>query len=126
MTHPPMTIEQKVEVGEEMNRKASSQYPTTSEPRGALPANDRVCGPQWQFMLRRWRALSGLSLSEAARRIGCSKAHLHDLEAGRSANPSIVLMRGISRTYGRAVTEVTFYAAGFGEPFAPAKVEGRS
>ena len=28
-----MTIEQKVEVGEEMNRKASSQYPTTSEPR---------------------------------------------------------------------------------------------
>lgn len=31
---------------------------------------------------------AGLSLSQAANRVGMTKAHLHDLESGRSGNPT--------------------------------------
>lgn len=46
--------------------------------------------------LRAARQRAGLSLSKLAERAGCTKTHIHDLEAGRSANPTINLLIGIS------------------------------
>jgi DNA-binding XRE family transcriptional regulator len=85
-----------------------------------------VGGYWWRNHIRHWRAVAGLSLSEAARRIGCSKAHLHDLESGRSANPSIALLRGIAETYGRGLMEVAYYAAGLGEKPSEGTQDGAS
>lgn len=39
------------------------------------------------------------SLSQAAAIIGCTKAHLWELETGRADNPGIKLLHGISRAY---------------------------
>lgn len=78
-----------------------------------------VGGSVWRYQLRHWRGCMKMSLSEASRKIGCTKAHLHSLESGRSANPSITLLLGISSAYGRGLMEVAYYAAGLGEPAAP-------
>lgn len=42
------------------------------------------------------REEKGMSLSETADLIGCTKSHLWDLERGRSTNPTIKTLAGIS------------------------------
>ena len=41
----------------------------------------------------------GLSLREAAKLIGCTKPHLHDIEKGTSRNPSAKILNGFVSTY---------------------------
>ena len=45
-------------------------------------------------LLERQRKYLNLSLSEAAKLIGCTKPHLHDIEKGKSANPTVSLLIG--------------------------------
>jgi transcriptional regulator with XRE-family HTH domain len=49
--------------------------------------------------LRLARESRGLSLSAAARGAGITKAHLHDLEAGRSSNPCVSTLAGLAKAY---------------------------
>lgn len=49
--------------------------------------------------LRAARDGLGLSLSAAARLAGITKAHLHDMEAGRSQNPCVSTLMGLAKTY---------------------------
>lgn len=62
--------------------------PPTPEPR-PFPA-----------LIRHWREVAKLSLSKAAARAGITKAHLHELEAGRSHNPTIATLAGLAAAYG--------------------------
>lgn len=41
-----------------------------------------------------------LSLSQAAKKVGCTKPHLHDIEKGKSCNPSVAILKGFVRVYG--------------------------
>lgn len=50
-------------------------------------------------ILRRVRSKSGLSLSEAARRAGMTKAHLWQLEDGRSDNPTAKTLKALADLY---------------------------
>ena len=47
--------------------------------------------------LRQGRERKGLSLQKLADKIGASKAHIWDLEMGRTTNPSLEILVGISR-----------------------------
>jgi len=49
--------------------------------------------------IRHEREQRGMSLSEAARRAGITKAHLHDLESGRSRNPCVSTLAGLTKAY---------------------------
>lgn len=49
--------------------------------------------------LRACRASRDLSLTAAARLAGITKAHLHDMEAGRSLNPCVSTLAGLSKAY---------------------------
>lgn len=51
-------------------------------------------------MLRTARAAKGWSLSEAAAHLNITKSHLHDLERGRSRNPTLYTVRYICTVYG--------------------------
>ena len=57
-------------------------------------------------------ARGSLSLSQAAAKIGCTKAHLWELEAGRADNPGIKLLDAIGRTY---AINVEYLAAAWAE-----------
>lgn len=47
--------------------------------------------------LRTYRMKKGLSLQKLADAVGASKAHIYELETGRSANPSLTLLTALSR-----------------------------
>lgn len=49
--------------------------------------------------IRAAREGHGLSLTAAARLAGITKAHLHDMEAGRSRNPCVSTLAGLARAY---------------------------
>ena len=51
------------------------------------------------------RLAAGLSLEQAASRIGCSKAHLWDFERGNSRNPTLRMVSGIAQCFGLSVAE---------------------
>jgi transcriptional regulator with XRE-family HTH domain len=51
-------------------------------------------------LIRYWREHEGLSLSQAAARIGITKAHLWDLESGRATNPTIRTLARLASAYG--------------------------
>jgi len=51
-------------------------------------------------LLERQRKQTGLSLSQAAKQIGCTKAHLHYIEKGKSTNPCALILNGMRRVYG--------------------------
>ncbi len=51
-------------------------------------------------LLERQRKHLGLSLQEAADQIGCTKPHLHDIEKGKSTNPSALILNGMRKAYG--------------------------
>ena len=50
-------------------------------------------------LLRVLRAKTDLSLAEAAKKLGCTKAHLWDLESGRARNPTMTLLARIVVVY---------------------------
>lgn len=66
---------------------------------------------QFRHAIRFSRECRGLSLSEAARQAGIAKAHLHDLEAGRSRNPCVSTLIGLARAYGGSVADLAASAA---------------
>jgi transcriptional regulator with XRE-family HTH domain len=53
------------------------------------------------------RERDGISLSKAARKIGITKAHLWDLEQGRSANPTLKTVLAICAVYDITVQMLT-------------------
>lgn len=57
------------------------------------------------------REENGLSLSAAADLIGCTKSHLWDLEQGRSTNPTIKTLAGISRALELKIETLAVVAA---------------
>ena len=48
----------------------------------------------------------GLSLNQAANKIGCTKPHLHDIEKGKSCNPGVTILKGFVRVYGLTPNQV--------------------
>jgi len=57
------------------------------------------------------REENGLSLSAAADLIGCTKAHLWELERGRSNNPTVKTLVGIARALDLRFETVALAAA---------------
>ncbi len=51
-------------------------------------------------MMKLARDSRGWSLQESADMLGCTKSHLHDMEAGRSVNPTLGLIAAIVLVYG--------------------------
>lgn len=56
--------------------------------------------------LRLYRMRTGLSVTQAATEAGINRSYLYDLEAGRSKNPSIGVLRALSNVYGLTVAEM--------------------
>ena len=48
----------------------------------------------------------GLSLQQAATRMGYTKSHLWEFEKGRSVNPTINFLTAIAKCYGLSLTEL--------------------
>lgn len=53
------------------------------------------------------RQKTGESLSEVAAKVGVSKAHIWELEKGRSKNPSFELVRKLAEHYGVSIDVLT-------------------
>lgn len=51
-------------------------------------------------LLRNAREAKGWSLQESADMLGTTKGHLHDLESGRSDNPTLRLIAALVIVYG--------------------------
>lgn len=60
-----------------------------------------MVGEPYSFpqLIRRARERDGLSLAAAAGLIGCTKAHVWDLEQGKARNPTIKMLAGIACAY---------------------------
>lgn len=56
--------------------------------------------------LKELRIRSNKSLQEVADEVGASKAHIWDLESNRAKNPSIELLKALSRCFGVGVAEL--------------------
>jgi transcriptional regulator with XRE-family HTH domain len=56
--------------------------------------------------LRTFRMRKKLSLQELADKVGASKAHVWDLEQGKTRNPSLVLLTGLSRALDVSIKEL--------------------
>ena len=56
--------------------------------------------------LRLYRTRTGLSVTEAAIEAGINRSYLYDLEAGRSSNPSIGVLKSLANVYGLTVAEL--------------------
>lgn len=59
------------------------------------------------YRLIRLRETAEMSLSEAAREIGCTKAHLWSLEDGRANNPTLNTLLAICRVYDISIQKLT-------------------
>lgn len=62
-------------------------------------------------MIKQLRAERGLSLAEAGELIGCTKAHVYELEHGNSRNPTIQILAGIATAYEADLGELARLAA---------------
>lgn len=62
-----------------------------------MPLKDRLKG---------LREASGMSLQEVAECVGASKAHIWDLEQGRSTNPSYELMKRLADCFKVGVSDL--------------------
>lgn len=69
--------------------------------------------------LRALRSKSKESLQQVADAIGVSKAHVWELEAGRSKNPSLEILQKVAQHF-----EVTVAYLADNEPIADARTEG--
>lgn len=56
--------------------------------------------------LRELRLRKGKSLQQVADDVGASKAHIWDLETGKSTNPSIDLLKNLSRCFYVSVADL--------------------
>lgn len=56
--------------------------------------------------IRRFRMAKKLSLQELADAVGASKAHIWDLEQGKTRNPSLALLTALSRELGVSIKEI--------------------
>jgi transcriptional regulator with XRE-family HTH domain len=56
--------------------------------------------------LRELRIRKGMSLQQVADNVGASKAHVWDLETGKSTNPSIDLLKKLSRCFDVSVADL--------------------
>jgi transcriptional regulator with XRE-family HTH domain len=56
--------------------------------------------------LRELRIRKGMSLQQVADNVGASKAHIWDLETGKSTNPSIDLLKNLSRCFDVSVADL--------------------
>jgi transcriptional regulator with XRE-family HTH domain len=56
--------------------------------------------------VRAQRHRHNLSLSQLAERVGCSKAHLHDIEMGRTANPTLDFICDLAAAVGVSAVQV--------------------
>lgn len=72
-----------------------------------MPADDL----SFAAFLRDQREIHGLTLREAGARIGCTKTHILDLEAGRSHNPKIMTLVALARAYRLDVGDLARRAA---------------
>lgn len=70
-------------------------------------------------LIRRHRG--ALSLSEAAKGIGCTKAHLWELETGQSRNPTVRTLVGMAAAFGVSVAELAEAAARALNPPTPGR-----
>lgn len=62
-----------------------------------MPLPDRI---------KEFRTKKKMSLQEVADRVGASKAHIWDLETGRSTNPSIELLKNLANCFGVGVSDL--------------------
>lgn len=60
------------------------------------PDIDKVCAHVGPFIKKRRKELQ-LSLQEVADRIGASKTHIWELEAGRAKNPTVRMILGLAQ-----------------------------
>ena len=51
------------------------------------------------------RSSAGLSLQQVADRAGCTKSHIWEIEQGKSANPTLRMVAGLSRAFGVSMTD---------------------
>ena len=61
--------------------------------------------------IRDAREITGMSLSEAADLIGCTKSHVWDLEQGRARNPTITILAGLASAYNIDLGDLATIAA---------------
>lgn len=64
--------------------------------------NETTLGPR----IRRFRMAKKLSLQGLADAVGASKAHIWDLEQGKTRNPSLGLLTELSRVLGASIKEL--------------------
>jgi transcriptional regulator with XRE-family HTH domain len=62
-----------------------------------MPLSDRI---------KHFRVRKNLSLQDVATAIGASRAHIWDLETGRSKNPSIELLTKLADCFGVSVSDL--------------------
>lgn len=56
--------------------------------------------------LKELRVKKGMSLQDVADKVGASKAHVWDLETGRSKNPTMELVIGLAKCFGVSVADL--------------------
>lgn len=56
--------------------------------------------------MKELRVKKGLSLQDVADKVGASKAHIWDLETGRSKNPTMELIIGLAKCFGVSVADL--------------------
>ncbi len=56
--------------------------------------------------LRKFRMAKNLSLQQLADQVGASKAHVWDLEQGKTKNPSLLLLTALSRALAVSIKEL--------------------
>lgn len=73
--------------------------------------------------LRKYRMRKGLSLQKLADAVQASKAHIYELETGRSTNPSLALLTALARELDVSIKDLvgesTDVAEGEPEQLAP-------
>lgn len=62
-------------------------------------------------LIRYWREDAKLSLAQAGKLAGITKAHLWDLESGRARNPTIKTLAGLTRAYCASLSYLALLAA---------------
>lgn len=66
--------------------------------------------PFGQF-IKEARENAGMSLTEAAEAIGCTKSYLWDMEQGRATNPTITIMVGLAKALDLYLDNLAMVAA---------------
>lgn len=84
---------------------------------GALPDNILTLGEE----LKTARANARMSLQEVADRSGFTKSHVWEVEQGRSRNPTIGMVSGLSKALGVPFLRLAQAALNSSEPQPPSR-----